>query len=80
MLFETCNNTSTIPDGIVVFLTLQPRSYAEVTSVCKSHNTGCVIIIDAFLVRWSARTLIGNQTVDGCRRDPRQPSHMVGGE
>ena len=42
--------------------------------------TGCVIIIDAFLVRSPARTVIGNQTVDGCRRDPRQPSHMVGGD
>ena len=45
-----------------------------------SGYTGCVIIIDAFLVRSPARTVIGNQTVDGCRRDPRQPSHMVGGE
>ena len=44
------------------------------------YCTGCVIIIDAFLVRSPARTVIGNQTVDGCRRDPRQPSHMVGGE
>ena len=42
--------------------------------------TGCVIIIDAFLLRSPARTGIGSQTVDGCRRDPRQPSHMVGGE
>ena len=49
---------------------------ASVYVVC----TGCIIIIDAFLVRSPARTVIGNQTVDGCRRDPRQPSHMVGGE
>ena len=43
-------------------------------------GTGCVIISDAFLVRSPARTVIGSQTVDGCRRDPRQLSHMVGGK
>ena len=42
--------------------------------------TGCVIIIDAFLVRSPARTVIGNQTVDGYRRDPRRPGHLVGEE
>ena len=42
--------------------------------------TGCVIIFDAFLVRSPARAVIGSQTIDGRRRDPRQPSHMAGGE
>ena len=37
-------------------------------------------MIDAFLLRSPARTVIDSQTVDGCRCDPRQPSHMVGGE
>ena len=35
--------------------------------------TGSAISSHAFLVRSSARPVIGSQTVDGCRRDPRQP-------
>ena len=42
--------------------------------------TGCVIIIDAFLVCSPARIVIGSQTVGGYRRDPRRPGHLVGEE
>ena len=42
--------------------------------------TGCVIIIDAFLVCSPALIVIGSQAVDGCRRDPRRPGHLVGEE
>ena len=52
------------------------QTQQETVYVC----TGCVIIFDAFLVRSPARSVIGSQTVDGCRRDPREPSRMVGGE
>ena len=39
-------------------------------------HTGCVIIIDAFLVCSPARIVIGSQAVDGCRRDPCRPGHL----
>ena len=45
-----------------------------------AYSTGCVIIIDAFLVCSPARIVIGSQAVDGYRRDPRRPGHLVGEE
>ena len=53
-----------------------PKQYQNIWHL----YTGCVIIIDAFLVCSPARIVIGSQAVDGYRRDPRRPGHMVGEE
>ena len=76
LLFRSEASLGEVGRAAVDSLTL--KFYVIFLILCTT--TGCVIISDAFLVRSSARTVIGSQTVDGCRRDPRQPSHMVGGE